>query len=245
MPSVLCLLNEIVDNILDSSSSDDDSIDADGDRHDDSSNSIDFLLPMLIREEHPKQMGYLNVISQYSDRDFWRHFRVSRSTFEKIIDFLNSVQFRSRVTFHGGNYPLALEEMLLITLHYLGNQGAIRTVADKFGRTESTVFNVVAEVCQCLFNHQNRFIRWPSAQEIPAVIENFKQKFGFPGVVGVIDGSHVRMHPKGAEQRPYRNYKKFQSIVLMGVVLPDKRFSYIITGFPGSNHDAYVFSRSG
>ncbi len=153
---------------MDSSSSDDDSIDADGDRHDHSSNSIDFLLPMLIREEHPKQMGYLNVISQYSDRNFWRHFRVSHSTFEKIIYFLNSVQFRSRVTFHWGNHPLALIEMLLITLHYLGNQGAIRTVADKFGRTASTVFNVFAEVCKCLFDHQNRFIWLPSAREIPS-----------------------------------------------------------------------------
>ena len=30
----------------------------------------------------------------------------------------------------------------------------------------------------------------------------------------------------------------------MGIVLPDKRFSYIFVGFPGSNHDGYVFSRS-
>ena len=92
--------------------------------------------------------------------------------------------------------------MLLITLHYLGNQGAIRTVADKFGRTESTILNVVAELCRCLFDYQSRFIRWPSAQEIPSVVETFKQKSGFPGVDGVIDGSNIRMHPKGAEQRP-------------------------------------------
>ena len=37
--------------------------------------------------------------------------------------------------------------------------------------------------------------------------------------------------------------KNFKA-VLMGIVLPDKRFSYIFVGFPGSNHDAYVFSRS-
>ena len=35
------------------------------------------------------------------------------------------------------------------------------------------------------------------------------------------------------------NIKNFKA-VLMGIVLPDKRFSYIFVGFPGSNHDAYV-----
>ena len=134
--------------MVDSSSSDDDSIDDDREKHNQSSDSTDLILAML-REDHPKQTGYLNVVSKYYD--FWRHFRVISSTFGMIIHFLISVQFRSHVTFHGGNYPLELDEMLLITLHYLGNQGAIRTVADKFGRTESTILNVVAELRRCFF----------------------------------------------------------------------------------------------
>ena len=38
------------------------------------------------------------------------------------------------------------EEMLYISLQYLGNQGAIRLLADKFGRTESTIWNAIGEV---------------------------------------------------------------------------------------------------
>jgi hypothetical protein len=52
------------------------------------------------------------------------------------------------------------------------------------------------------------------------------------------------VHPPAAQQKAYLNYKRFHSIVLMAVVLPDKSFSSIFTGFPGSNHDAYVFQRS-
>ena len=72
----------------------------------------------------------------------------------------------------------------------------------------------------------------------------FLDKCGFPGVVAAIDGCHIKIHPPAKHQNSYRNYKKFHSIVLMATVLPDKRFSYIFTGFPGSSHDSYVFQRS-
>ena len=90
--------------MVDSSSSDDDSIDDDREKHNQSSDSTDLILAML-RKDHPKQTGYLNVVSKYSNRDFWCHFRVTRSTFDVIIHFLISVQFRSHVTFHGGVDP--------------------------------------------------------------------------------------------------------------------------------------------
>ena len=203
------------------------------------------IMPLLLTEEHPRQTDYLQVIARYSDRDFWRCFRVTRSTFNVLLQFLESVEFRQEVAFHGGNVLLETDEIVYITLQYLGNQGAMRTIADKFGRTESTICHVVANVCSVLFRYQSRFIKWPSVDDIPTVATTFEEKSGFPGIVGVIDGSHIKMHPDSKNAKAYRNYKKFHSIVLMGIVLPDKRFSYTFVGFPGSSHDSYVFKRSG
>ena len=42
-----------------------------------------------------KSTGYLHVIDLYSDADFWGHFRVSRSTFKVVGDFLRSVNLKS------------------------------------------------------------------------------------------------------------------------------------------------------
>lgn len=42
-------------------------------------------------------------------------------------------------------------EMLLIALQYLENQGAIRLLADKFDRTESTIWTSVHLICKCFF----------------------------------------------------------------------------------------------
>ena len=33
----------------------------------------------LVSEVHSRQVGYIQVISQYSCQEFWRHFRVSRA----------------------------------------------------------------------------------------------------------------------------------------------------------------------
>ena len=203
-----------------------------------------FLVACCIRESHPRQTGYLQVVSSYSDRDFWRHFRVSRATFHNILDFMRDESFRSNVVYRGGFEPMENSEMLLICLQYLGNQGAIRLWADKFDRTESTVFNCIRIVCEFLFQKQSHFIRWPSIAEVRGVAEQFRRRSGFPGVVGALDGYHIPFQPTSGSSKPYRNYKKFHSFVLMATVLPDRSFSYIFTGFPGSAHDSTIFQRS-
>lgn len=84
-----------------------------------------------------------------------------------------------------------------MTLQFLGNQGALRVFADKFGRTESTVHNAVGMVCQFFFDHQSNFIQMPrSRSDIIYAEAAFQKRSGFPGVVGALDGSHMTFHPK-------------------------------------------------
>ena len=59
-----------------------------------------------------------------------------------------------------------------------------------------------------------------------------EEKGSFPGIVGIIDGSNKKMHHDSKNAKAYRNNKKFHSIVLMGIVLPVKKFSYIFMDAP-------------
>lgn len=222
--------------LMESSSSSEDSEEDD--------NKKIFALASVIRETHPRQTGYLSVIMEYSNSDFWRHFRVSQATFNYLLRFMEKNKFRSEITYYGGYEPLSNSEVLLITLQYLGNQGAIRLLADKFDRTESSIWNAIEWVCNFLFKHQSCFIKWPVETEMPYIASKFKDKCGFPGVVGAIDGCHIPFHPLFADQKSYRNYKKFHSFVIMAIVLYDGTFSYVFSEFPGSSHDSYIFHRS-
>ncbi|XP_032798550.2 protein ALP1-like [Daphnia magna] len=135
--------------------------------------------------------------------------------------------------------------MLLMTLQFLGNQGALRVFADKFGRTESTVHNAVGMVCQFFFDHQSNFIQVPrSRSDIIYAEAAFQKRSGFPGVVGALDGSHMTFHPKKENMKSYQNRLQYCSFVLMAIVQADRQFSYTFVGSPGKNHDSFIWKQS-
>lgn len=237
MRTVYLLLSQYVSNGIDELSSEED----DSEFEDE---GILTLIGTYGIERHPRHVGYLHVISLYSDADFFRHFRVTRATFQYIFLYLQNNDFRSQVTFYGGCEPMSLFEILYINLQYFGNQGSMRLLADKFCRTESTIFNVIGEFCQFIFNKQSDFIKFPTRQNMRSVSAKFLQKANFPGVLSALDGCHIPFHPKAPNQVPYRNYKKFHSFNLMAAALPDRSFSYVFCGFPGSVHDSTVFQNS-
>jgi hypothetical protein len=233
---IICLLlSQYSMELLDSSTEE-------GDSNDEEENDTCLAVIASIEiEKHPRQVGYLNVISLYSDNDFYRHFRITRTTFLYVLCYLQDENFRSDIAFHGGCYPMTIAEVLFISLQYLGNQGAIRLLADKFNRTESSIWKAIGDFCHFMFGKQSDFIKWPTTQEIRAVSRKFLQKAMFPGVVCALDGSHIPFHPKSPNKTPYRNYKKFHSFNVMAAALPNRSFCYVFCGFPGSVHDSTVF----
>jgi hypothetical protein len=97
-------------------------------------------------EPHPRQKGYLELIAQLNDVDFWRTFRVSRGTFRLITAFLATNKCEASQQHHGGPRPMTVDEMGYITLEYLGNQGSIRLWSSKYDRAESTIWTAVKKV---------------------------------------------------------------------------------------------------
>ena len=64
---------------------------------------------------------------------------------------------------------------------------------------------------------------------------------GFPQCAGAIDGSHIAPYMNHTD---YYNRKGWYSILIQAVVDSDYLFRYINVGWPGSVHDARVFSNS-
>jgi hypothetical protein len=63
-------------------------------------------------------------------------------------------------------------EMLLIALQYLGNQGAIRLLVDKFDRTESTIWTSVHLICN-LFRVQSDHIYFSPRNDLKRTAAKF------------------------------------------------------------------------
>ena len=69
-----------------------------------------------------------------------------------------------------------------------------------------------------LAQKQNEFISWPSpATELQEVKRGFYDKGGFPGVIGCVDGTHVRIQAPIANANDFVNRKGFHSINVQAV----------------------------
>lgn len=177
-----------------------------------------------------------------SDEDFRRHFRMVPATFLRLVEYCEA-RYRPAPEDHenGGREPMSVLEMVFITLWYLANQCVLREISVRFNRTISAVWQAIDRITGLLEEHQEDFIKWPTLEEAPNVAAIFMRRTGVPGVVGSIDGCHIKIDSPKENEKDYVNRKFFHSINVLAVCTHNRKFSYILVGFPGSVHDARVF----
>ena len=88
---------------------------------------------------------------------------------------------------------IILEKRLAMTLHYLKDQGSVVITANVFGCSISSTRNAVKEVYGIISkNIASCIIKYPSSKaEVEKANREFLQKFGFPRVLGCIDGTYI------------------------------------------------------
>lgn len=76
------------------------------------------------------------------------------------------------------------------------------------------------------------------------MIEEFQRAKGFPGVIGAVDGSFIRIRAPKEDAVSYICRKKYPAIHLQAVCDARSLFTHCYTGHVGSVHDARVFRNS-
>ena len=74
--------------------------------------------------------------------------------------------------------------------------------------------------------------------------QRFEEKWGFPGVLGAIDGSYIPVKRPRKNPEQYINRKGFHSLQLQVICDADVLFTSVFCSYPGSVHDARVFRNS-
>lgn len=146
--------------------------------------------------------------------------------------------------FHtGGVEAVPTQECLEILLYYLANMASFRVVGELFGHSESTIFNIVNKMCDCLIEISPKIIRWPSEQEAVDNGEKFYKLGKIRNVIGCLDGSHIKIK-KLMNDDDFINRNNYASILLQGVCDSNKKFIDVYCGEPGSVHDSRMLRRS-
>ncbi|XP_071177496.1 putative nuclease HARBI1 [Mytilus edulis] len=193
---------------------------------------------MKNRVRIPRVLNYADcVVSSYSPEVFRKRFRINPTTFNRLVEELRGYtrDFRS----------ITLEKQVLIFIKYISSQMTLQAIADIFGVCEFSVFEIVRDlsdvICQKLLP---KYITWPSRNQIPRTVQKFKEKKGFPGVLGAIDGTHIPIRAPREFHENYINRKSFHSINLQGICDSNMHFLDVFCGWPGSVHDSRVFKNS-
>ncbi|KAE8748579.1 hypothetical protein FOCC_FOCC004755 [Frankliniella occidentalis] len=133
------------------------------------------------------QMEYLRTLE---DPYFLKHFRMDRETFEVLLVVIgnhlvdNNQLIRLRTE---------MDKCILMVLWILSNMDTFRSTGVTFGVSPGTVHCHYIVVIQALRELATRYIKWPSQEERRRMKEMMEQRTGFPGVVGYIDGTLIRI----------------------------------------------------
>jgi len=91
---------------------------------------------------------------------------------------------------------------------------------------------------------KDKYIKWPDAAERDVIKSRFERRYGYPGVFGCVDGTHVHITAPLQQKQRYVNRHHGYSIIVQGTCDNNKPFRDVFVGQPGSVEDSRTFSRS-
>lgn len=237
------VLEDQVLNIMESSSSDSGNDSDDGEGVVDVDNN-DQLLPHLLNllmygRRRAKVDDYLAVVRQKSNEDFRKDYRLRREVAYDLIDRLHE---SGRLPDHESGRPKATAELsFLLFVWYVANDEPLRTHADRFDLSESSVFRIIRRVAEWLVTLVPEYIRWPRGNEVRQTHLQFGD---MTKCIGAVDGSFIPIYKPMENARDYYCRKGFYAINLTAICNADRKFTMIYVGEPGSLHDVTVFRNS-
>ncbi|VEN63160.1 unnamed protein product [Callosobruchus maculatus] len=252
--------NAIIVLALQAMNSSEDSGDEDGeDKHyneflscvaDVNDDGVDFsqvvqIVKLVEQEPIVKIKKYVDlIVPAYSDETFTSHFRLRRSIAGQLAKtFQESENFRSLLG-HGGFEAVSPEKHILAYLWFVGHNSSFRDISDRFDLSLSGAQSVVTRITNFIISIGSQFIHVPTYEEKESTKMDYLREKQVPGVLGSIDGSHIRIDKPNVDSDTYVNRKRYFSIHLQGVVNERRKFIDEVIGWPGSVHDARVFQNS-
>lgn len=178
----------------------------------------------------------------YDDVDFKMRFRFNKNTVLHILERIgqNLTPPTSR------NHSIDARTQLLVALRYYATGSFQMTIGDTFNLNKSTVCRIVRRVTREIALLKPEYIRMPqNEEEQQNVAVKFFEIAEFPGVIGAVDCTHIKIKsPGGQHAEMFRNRKGYFSINTQAVCDADLKIMNIIARWPGSVHDSTIFNDS-
>lgn len=183
-----------------------------------------------------------NLMNELDDVDFKKRFRMKKDTVESISNMLHGLfEPVDRL-----NNPISKLNQILICLRFYATGSFQINIGDHFNVSQSTVSRIVRKVTRDIVRLRPNFIKMPETdEEKRRTILGFYQIANFPGVIGAVDCTHIKIKsPGGNQAEVFRNRKGYFSINVQAVCNSNLKITDIVSRWPGSVHDTTIFNDS-
>ncbi|PPQ98190.1 hypothetical protein CVT26_003236 [Gymnopilus dilepis] len=188
-----------------------------------------------------KSRDFFNLmLNEFPERWFKEWLRMDRDTFWIVHDLIRD---DPRFISTGRKPQRPVRYQLATFLCVVGAESAVKT-ASVVSIAEGCVYNYTKRVVKALRAIRDDHLAWPGPYR-REFISDALAALGFPGCVGLGDGTYIRL-----TEKPIRNpwsyfcHKKFYAFAVQATVDHRAIFTSYDYGWPGSVQDSRVFRNS-
>lgn len=183
-----------------------------------------------------------NPFDIYSQEEFRTRYRLSKDCTQILINEVRNVLQPGTLR----NNSVSPEIQLFIFLRFLASGQFYNALGDLHGVTAPTVCQILKRVSHAVASLHGNYINMPQPNDYNRVKREFYELSGFPGVLGLIDCTHIPLvfNVPPVNAGLYVNRKGFFSINVQVVSDSRYRIMNIVARWQGSVHDSRIWNNS-
>jgi hypothetical protein len=144
--------------------------------------SLIIFSPLYKRLNAPKVENFAeNVVPTFSNDNFRRHFRINTTAFSILLDQFNAnLQRKKGICFRFPRISNCLFDCGISAIWRASERHQIYLMCLQAQRM--IAFELIA-------TNASKYIQWPSQERLNCFSQEFQNKSGLPGIVGIVDGT--------------------------------------------------------
>jgi hypothetical protein len=212
------------------------------------------MLPFVVRyierrEENVRFIRHRRVIRDNSEpfsipeRRFIELFRLNKNLARELINMLEPY-----INHPTRNHGISVEIAVLTALRFYATGSYQRCLGQdfNFALSQTSVHRCIHMVTSAIDERLSpQFITFPNTRDERQQIKvSFMERFGFPGVIGAIDCTHVAILKPNVEEHNFINRKVYHSLNVQAVCSDNLVITNLFANYGGSTHDAFIWRNS-